>query len=89
MALGAQGGGVLRMILSQGAIVAGSGLTIGLAGAFAVTRLLSSMLYGVTTTDTVAFIAAPAVLAITAVVACWIPAWRATRVDPARVLRNE
>jgi predicted permease len=89
MALGAQGSGVLRMILSQGALVAGAGLTIGLAGAFAVTRLLSSMLYGVTTTDTIAFVAAPAVLAITAVVACWIPAWRATRVDPARVLRNE
>ena len=56
---------------------------------YALSRTMSSLLYGVDARDLLTFLAAPLVLALVAVVACWIPAWRATRVDPARVLRQE
>jgi putative ABC transport system permease protein len=89
MALGAESGKVLRMVLGQGVIVAAIGLVAGVAGAFALTRLLSSLLFDIAPRDTATFVAAPAVLAAVAIAACWIPAWRATRVDPAIVLRDE
>jgi predicted permease len=89
MALGAQPPMVLRMILSQGALVAGTGVVLGILGAVALTRLLSSMLFGVSTTDVATFLAAPLLLAAVAIVACFIPAWRATHVDPVKVLRQE
>jgi predicted permease len=89
MALGAQGPTVLRMVLSQGAIVAGAGVLLGVLGSAALTRMLTSLLFGVSATDAITFIAAPVVLVSVALVACFIPAWRATRVDPVRVLRQE
>ncbi|MGH7573834.1 MAG: ABC transporter permease [Longimicrobiales bacterium] len=89
MALGADAGGVLTMVLTQGAAIAGLGLALGIAGAFAASRTLASLLYGVGARDLTTFLLAPAVLAAVALVACWVPAWRATRVDPARVLRQE
>jgi predicted permease len=88
MALGAQGRTVLGMVLSQGFIVAGAGLLVGLGGAFALTKLLSSLLFNVSATDPMAFVSAPLILAFVALLACYIPALRATRVDPARVLKD-
>jgi predicted permease len=89
MALGAQAPTVLRMVLSQGALVAGIGIALGLLGAIALTRLLTSLLFGVSSTDAMTFLAAPLVLATVALIACFIPAWRATHVDPVKVLRQE
>ena len=89
MALGARASSVLGMVLGQGLIVAGLGLGIGVVGALGLTRLLQSLLYNVSATDPAAFIAAPALLAVVAVLACLIPARRATRVDPATVLKTE
>jgi len=89
MALGAEGGSVLRMVLLQGLGVAAIGLTIGVAGAFALTKFMQGMLFNVQPTDPLAFASAPALLALVALAACYIPALRATRVDPARVLKPE
>ncbi len=89
MALGAQASGVLGMVLAQGVVIAGIGLGLGIAGAYALSRTMSSLLYGVDERDLLTFLAAPLVLALVAVIACWIPAWRATRPDAARVLRQE
>ncbi|MGH7553459.1 MAG: ABC transporter permease, partial [Longimicrobiales bacterium] len=73
----------------QGVIVAGMGLALGIAGSFATSRLLSTLLFDVGTRDLITFLFAPSVLALVAMIACWIPAYRATHVDPARVLRQE
>src|SRR5690606_29964962 len=89
MALGAQAPTVLRMVLSQGALVAGIGIVLGILGAMALTRLLTSILFGVSATDATTFLAAPLVLAAVAMAACFIPAWRATRTDPVKVLRQD
>jgi putative ABC transport system permease protein len=66
-----------------------AGLTVGLAGALAVTRLLTAQLYGVSARDPWTFAAVPLVLVIVAMAACWIPARRAMQVDPLVALRNE
>ena len=89
MALGAQRSSVLGMVLSQGFSVAGIGLIIGVGGALALSKLLSSLLFNVSTTDGVAFVSAPLLLAGVAVIACYVPARRATHVDPARVLKQD
>ena len=89
MALGAQQGGVMRMILTQGLSVAGVGLALGVIGSFALTRLLQSLLFNVSATDAASFVGAPILLGLVALVACWVPAQRATRVDPARVLKQD
>jgi ABC-type antimicrobial peptide transport system permease subunit len=89
MALGAQGGSVLGMVLAQGIIVAGAGLAVGLIGALWLTRLLTSLLFDISPTDPVTFLGAPLLLAVVALAACLIPAWRATRLDPVQVLRQE
>jgi putative ABC transport system permease protein len=89
MALGAQAATVRGMVLGQGVAVAGIGLLIGIAGALALTRLLSTLLFNVSPTDPLAFLSAPLLLALVAVAACYIPAVRATRVDPALVLKQD
>jgi putative ABC transport system permease protein len=89
MALGAKAGGVVKLVLVQGLKIAITGLAIGLAGAFALTKLMSSILYGVSTTDLLTFVSVPILLALVAAVACLIPTRRATTVDPITVLRAE
>jgi len=89
MALGAQRGHVWRLILRTGVILALGGIGIGVAGAIALTRFLSSLLYGVTATDTMTFVIVSVALFAIAVAACLIPARRATRVEPLIALRHD
>ena len=89
MALGAQAGAVLRMIMREGSIMLFSGVAIGLLLAIATAKILSGILYGVRALDPIAFTVAPLVLIIAALIATWLPARRATRVDPAQALRAE
>ncbi len=89
MALGARYGHVLLLVLRQGLTLAGLGVVAGIAAAFGVTRLLSGLLYGVTAWDPLTFAMAPAILLGVATLACWIPARRATRIDPMLALREE
>ena len=89
LALGAQSRDVLLMIVKQGSRLILIGLTIGLAGAYALTRLIESLLFGVTAKDPFTFGAAALLLALVAILACYIPAWRATKVDPLVALRYE
>jgi predicted permease len=89
MAMGAPRGAVLGMVLKSGLVLAGSGLVLGVLGAIGATRLMRSLLFGVGPMDAATFAVAPLVLALSGVAACLIPAHRATRVDPAVVLREE
>ena len=89
MALGARRGDVLRMVVREGALLAVIGVAIGVVGAIAITRLAKSILFGVTATDPLAFTATAVLLSIVAAIASYIPARRATRVDPLVALRYE
>ena len=89
LALGAQSRDVLLMIIKQGSKLIVVGLVIGLAGAFAATRVIGSLLFGVKTRDPFTFVAAALLLAIVGLLACYVPAWRATKVDPLEALRYE
>lgn len=89
MALGAQKRDVLRLVIGEGMIQVFIGIVAGLAAAVALTRLMSSLLFGVSPTDPVTLALITLLLASVALLACYIPARRATRVDPLVALRNE
>jgi len=89
IALGAQSWAVLRLVLTDGIKMAALGVAFGLVAAFGLTRLLSGMLYGVSPTDPLTFIAIASLLILVAAFACYLPALRATRVDPLIALRHD
>jgi putative ABC transport system permease protein len=89
MALGAEAIDVVKLIVRQGMALTLAGLAVGLAGALAMTRLMASVLYGVSATDSVTFVAVPSLLALVVFIACYLPARRATKVDPMIALRCE
>lgn len=89
MALGAQTSDVLRLVVGQGAVLIFAGTLIGLVGALALTPVMKSLLYGVSPTDYWTFAIVISVLALTSLLACYIPAKRATKVDPLNALRQE
>ena len=89
MALGAQTRHVLGLIVWQGALLIAAGVGLGLFAAAASSRVLESLLFGVAPGDRLTFVAAPLVLIAVALVACWLPARRATRIDPLETLRSE
>jgi ABC-type antimicrobial peptide transport system permease subunit len=88
-ALGAESGDVQRMVLFQGVRILAIGGAVGLVGAFLLTRLLTSLVYGISTTDPVTFIGVPMILGAVALLANYIPALQATRIDPMKALRME
>ena len=89
MALGAARAQIAMLVLRQGAVLVGAGTLAGVAAAFAASRVLESLLYGVSADDLLTFALAPLVLVAVALVACWLPARRATSVDPISALRFE
>jgi ABC-type antimicrobial peptide transport system permease subunit len=89
MALGAQGRSVLKMVLFEGMTAAAAGLGLGLAGALILTRLMSTLLFGVKAYDPFTFASAVVLIAVIAALASYVPARRASRVDPMAALRYE
>jgi predicted permease len=89
MALGAQRSWILTMVLRLGLELTGVGIVLGILGAIALTRVMASLLFGVSTTDLPTFAMVPVILAAVAALATYLPAWRATRVDPVVALRDE
>lgn len=89
IAVGAQRADVLRLILGQGALLLCVGIAVGLVASFVASRFFAGLLFGVSATDPLTFVAAPLLLALVALAACYIPAHRATTVDPLTALRSE
>jgi ABC-type antimicrobial peptide transport system permease subunit len=89
MALGAQRWHVLRLVVGQGIKLVSIGAVVGVLVAFAVTRLVASFLYGVSANDSTVFVSVGALLGLVALLACYIPARRASKIDPMAALRYE
>ena len=89
MALGAAQRSVLSQVMKQGLVLTVIGIVAGLAGAFGLNRLIASLLFGVQPTDPLTIVGVVATISLVAAIACWLPAWRASRVDPSVVLRQE
>jgi putative ABC transport system permease protein len=89
LALGARGRDVLKLVVWQGMKLASIGLALGLAVAVALTRLMEKLLFGVSPTDPLTFIVVALMIIIVALLACWLPARRAAKVDPMIALRYE
>jgi predicted permease len=89
MALGAQPGRIFQLVVGQGLGLAGMGIVSGLFAAFALTRSMSTMLVGVKATDPLTFVTMAVLFAVIAALASWVPAWRASNMDPVVALRNE
>ena len=88
MALGAVGSDLMQLIMSRGMLLTAGGLMVGVIAALGLTRLMGALLYKVSPRDPVAFSLAFVVLVVVAAVACFLPAWRAMRIDPAQALRT-
>ena len=88
MAIGARRPDVLRLVLRQGMILVGIGLVLGIAGSFALSRVMSRILFGVAATDPLTFLSVPAVFLLVTLLACYLPARRASRLDPLKALRS-
>ena len=89
MALGARHLDVLKLVVRQGMLLTVAGVILGLLGSFAMTRVMSTLLFGVTTRDPITFIGVAVLLSAVAFIACFVPARRATKVDPLVALRYE
>ena len=88
MALGASVAGLLRLVMSRGLILVVGGLALGAIAAIQLTRLMENLLYQVSPFDPMTFASAFVVMIVVAITACFWPAWRVTRIDPVRALRN-
>ena len=88
-ALGASRGSILGLVLREGMLLAACGIALGLAGALAACQALATLLFGISPRDPLTYIGVIALLLGVALVACWTPAWRAVRLDPATTLRTE
>ncbi|MCA1649933.1 MAG: ABC transporter permease [Acidobacteria bacterium] len=88
-ALGASRRNIVALVVRQGMVLAGLGIAIGLAGSAAASQAIAAMLFGISRLDPITYAAVIALLTVGAVIACWIPAWRAARVDPAITLKAE
>jgi ABC-type antimicrobial peptide transport system permease subunit len=89
MALGAARSSVIALVMKQGLQLTIVGIVVGLAGAFGISRLIATLLFGVRPTDPTTFVVVIMTITLVAAVACWLPAWRASRLDPSVVLRAD
>jgi putative ABC transport system permease protein len=88
-ALGASRGSIFGLVLSEGMLLTGFGIALGLAGAFAASQALATLLFGISPLDPLTYMGVIALMTGVSAIACWTPAWRAVRLDPATTLRAE